>query len=103
MKDERRHVDFLQVLGKVRLGKVLDAIEDGFMSGQNSLQPERVAQPLRDLGLWPVRAVERGAQVFEELRAVGEHPGANLVERLHRQAAGIRFRLQHPRWDRAYE
>jgi len=37
------------------------------------LQPERVPRALRDLGAWPVGAAEWSAEIFEELRAVGEH------------------------------
>lgn len=48
-----------------------------------------------------VGAVERRAEILEELRAVGEDAGADPVERLHRQAAGIGGRLQHQRRHRA--
>ena len=41
------------------------------------------------------------AEILEELRAVGEDAGADLVERFHRQAAGIGGRLQHQRRHRA--
>ena len=40
-------------------------------------------------------------QILEELRAIGGDAGADLVEHLDRQAAGIGRRLQHQRRDRA--
>ena len=101
VQDQRRHVELLEILGEIRLGERLDAVEDGLDVRQHPLQPERVPQSLRDLGARPVGAVERRAQILEELRAVGEHAGAELVERLHRQAAGIGGRLQHQRRHRA--
>ena len=101
VQDQRRHVELLEVLGEVRLGERLDAVVDGLEAGQHPLQPERIAQTLRDLGARPVGAVERRAEILEELRAVGEDAGADLVEHLDRQAAGIGGRLQHQRRHRA--
>src|SRR5437899_8196782 len=95
MKDESRYVELLEIFGEVRFGEGLDAVEGGLVSGQHPLEPERIAQALRDLRAWPVGAVERCAEILEELRAVVEDASADLVERLHRQAAGIGGRLQH--------
>jgi hypothetical protein len=64
---------------------------------------KRVAQALRNLRTRPVCAIELGAQVFEKLRTVGLHGGANLIERRHRQATGVRIALDHDRWNRADE
>jgi hypothetical protein len=58
---------------------------------------------LRDLGVWSVGAVEGRAEILEELRAVGEHAGADLIERVDRQPDGIGGRLQHQRRHRADE
>ncbi len=52
---------------------------------------------------WSHAYVERHGEILEELRAVGPHAGTDLVERLHRQAAGIGGRLQHQRRYRADE
>ena len=101
MDDQRRHVELLEILGEVGLGEGLDAVVDALEAGLHPLQPEGVAQALRDLRARPVGAVERGAEVLEELRAVGQDGGADLVEDLDRQAAGIGGRLQHQRRDRA--
>jgi hypothetical protein len=56
--DQGRYVDHLQVLGEVGLGEGLDAIELVLDPAHPRLQPEGVAQALRDLGPRPVRAVE---------------------------------------------
>ena len=40
VKDQRRYGDFLQVLGKIRLGKCLDAEVAGWQAGHHSLEPE---------------------------------------------------------------
>jgi hypothetical protein len=52
---------------------------------------------LRDLGARPVGAIERRAEILEELRSVGEDSGTELVEHPDRQAAGIGARFQHQR------
>src|ERR1700720_2136571 len=101
VQDERRHVHLLEVLGEIRLGERLDAVKDAFESALHSLEPKRVSQALGDLRTWPVGAVERHAEILEELRAVGKDTGADTVECLDRQASGIRVRLEHQRWNRA--
>src|SRR5712692_3738821 len=103
MKDQGRHIELLEIFRKIGLRKSLDAIEDGLMSSKHSLQPERIPQSLRNLGIRPVGAIERRAKIFEKLRTVGQHGSPELVERLKRQAAWICGRLQHQRWYRADE
>src|SRR5258708_4752625 len=103
VEDERRHVELLEIFGEVRLRERLDAIVDGFVSSQHSLKPERIPQALRDLGARPVGTVERSAEVFEKLCAIGEDCCTNLVEGIHRQATGIGWGLQHQRRHRADE
>ena len=93
MEDEGWYVEFLKIVGEVGFGESLDAIEHGFVSSQHPLEPERVAQALRDLGAGPVGAVKRRAQILEELRAVSEDGSTDLVECIHRQAAGAISRL----------
>ena len=61
-------------------------------------EPKRVAQTCETLAPALFGAVERRAEILEELRAIGEDACANLVERIHRQAAGVGVRLQHQRW-----
>jgi hypothetical protein len=101
MDDEGRNVEPLQVLGKVGLREGLDAVEDGAETGQHPLEPERVAKALRDLGARPVGTVEWFAQILEELRAVGQDAGADTIEHVDRQAAGVGLRLEHNRRYRA--
>src|SRR5216684_1825868 len=50
---------------------------------------------LRHLGARPVGAVERRAEILEELGAVGEDIPADLVERIDRQAARIGRSFEH--------
>src|SRR5438132_14067726 len=50
MKDERRHIELLEVFGEVRLGEGLDAVEDRLEAGLHCLEPKPVAQPLGDRG-----------------------------------------------------
>ena len=60
------------------------------------LPPPVFDHGLRHLRAWPVEAVERTAREFEiELRAVGGELGAQAVEHLDRQAAGIGRALDH--------
>ena len=55
------------------------------------------AHALGDLRALAVVAVERQAEVLEELRAVGLHAGAQLIEDLDRQCRRIGRRLEHQR------
>ena len=93
--------DPLEVLGEIRLGEGLDAVEHALEAGPHPLEPERVAQARRDLGARPVGPVERPGQVLEKLGAVREDAGADLIEGLHRQAARVGDGLQHDRRHRA--
>src|SRR5665647_3953225 len=95
MHDQCRHVEFLEIFREVRLGKGLDAIDHSFEPGLHPLEPERIPQALRDLGALPVGAVKRRGKVLEELRAVGEYAGTDLVKRRNRQAAGIGSCFHH--------
>ncbi len=97
--DERGHVELPEVLRVVRFGKNLDAVERPLEPGHHALQPEEIPQALRHLRAGTVGPVEGRAQVLEELRAVREHAGADLVERLPGQAEGIGSRLEHQRRD----
>src|SRR2546425_6773732 len=103
VKDERWHVELLEAFGEICLREGLDAVEGGFVSSQHPLEPERIAQALRAFGAWPVGAVEGRAEILEKLRAIREDAGANLVERAHRQPAGIGGGLWDPRGHRADE
>ena len=82
--DECWHVELLQVFSEIGLGEGLDAVEDVFETRQHSLEPERVSQALRDLGARPVGAIERRGEILEELRAIPEHAGADIVENINR-------------------
>src|SRR5260370_16561576 len=89
VKDQGRHVELLEILGKIGLREGLDAVENGLMTAQHPLEPERVPQSLRDFGARTVGAVEWRAEFFEELRAIGQHAGPKLIEYLERQADRI--------------
>jgi hypothetical protein len=54
VKDQRRHVEFLEVFSEIHLGECLDAVEGVLVTGLHSLEPERVDHALRDLGAEPV-------------------------------------------------
>ena len=97
MHDQGRHVDLLQVLREVRLGEGLDAVDDPFEARLHPLHPERIAQPLRHLRAGTIGAVERPAQILEELRAVRQNAGADPIEHFHWQAPGVCGCLQHDR------
>ena len=87
--DQGGHIKLLEIFGKVGLGESLDAVEDAFETSLHALEPERVPQALGDLGARPVGAIEWYGEIFEELGAVGEDIGADLVKGFHGQAAGI--------------
>src|SRR2546430_13250502 len=63
--DERRHIDFLQILRKIRFGEQLNTIVDRLVTSLHALQPEGIAQALRHLRIRSVHAVERRAEIFE--------------------------------------
>src|SRR5437867_8844538 len=75
--DEGWHVEPPEIFGEVRLREGLDAIEGSVETGLHPLEPERVPKALRNLGARPVGAVERRAEVLEELGTVGKDTGAD--------------------------
>src|SRR5207249_4189194 len=103
VENQRGHIDLLQILREVGFRESLDALIDGLVSCHHPLEPERIAQALRDLGARPVGPVKGYGEVLEELGAISLHAGTDLVEHLHWQAARIRGRLRHQRRRRADE
>src|ERR1022692_1786561 len=101
--DQGRDVDLLEVFGEVGLGEGLDAVVRALHADAHAHQPERVAQALGHGVAGPVGAVEGRAEVLVELGPVGGEAGAEAVEHLDRQAAGVSAGLQHQRRDRAQE
>ena len=101
--DQGWHVELLEIIGEVRLGKRLDAVELVLEPALHALQPERVADALADLRSRPVGTVEFRRKVLEELRTVSSNTGADAVEHLYRRAAGIGVRLEHQRRHRAQQ
>src|SRR5690606_24836013 len=69
-------------------------------AADHTLEPERIAEPLRDLGALAVGAVKGRAQVLQELRPVGLSGCAELVEHLYRRTNRIVLGLQHEWRDR---
>jgi hypothetical protein len=82
MHDESRDIELLEISREVRLRKGLDTIDHCIETGLHPLQPERIPQALRNLGILPVGSVERCGEILEELRTIGEDSGTDLVERL---------------------
>src|SRR5262249_28921943 len=99
VQDERRHVELPEIRSEISLRERLDAEVGAGKAGHHPLAPERLTNALGDIRAGPVVAVEGHAEVLPELRAVGDDVGAQLVEHLDRQAAGIGGRLQHDRRD----
>src|SRR6202521_3932644 len=95
VKNQGRYVELFEIFREVRFGEGFDTIESSFVPGHHPLKPERVPQALRDLGARPVGAIERRTEILKKLRAVVADSSADLVERVHRQSAGIGGRLQH--------
>ena len=59
VESERRHIKLLEIFCEIRFGESFNAVGDGFVSGQHPLEPERIAQTLRNLGARPVGTIER--------------------------------------------
>ena len=75
-------VDLLEIFSEVGLGKCLDTKIGGGKTGHHPLEPERVAQALRNLGVRSVGPIEGRGEILEKLRTVGEDTGADLIERV---------------------
>jgi hypothetical protein len=83
------------------LRKSLDAEIRGRQPGHHALAPKGVLHAFRHFRVRPVVAVEWHADVQEELRTIGLHARAQLVEHRDGQARRISRGLQHQRWDSA--
>src|SRR4051812_43250133 len=59
--EERRDVYLFEILREIRLREGLDAIERALQSHLHALEPELIAQTLRDLRAGAIRAVKRSA------------------------------------------
>src|ERR1035441_2522093 len=103
MDDQSWHVELLEVLREVRLGKRLDAVELILETALHGPKPEGVPDALADFSARSVGAEERRGEILEELRSVGGDAGADVIKLLERQAAGIGVRLEHQRRDRAHQ
>src|ERR1039457_3979455 len=93
--DQGWHVELLEVLREVRLGKRLDAVELVLETALHGPKPEGVPNALADFSARSVGAKERHGEILEELRAVGGDAGADGIELLERQAGGVGGRLEH--------
>src|SRR5262245_11697656 len=88
MHDERRHVDDLQVFGKVRLREGPNSVVVRLRAAHHALAPPVVDDGLGYLRARPVVAVEGAAREFPiEMRAVGGELLPEAIEYLDRQAA----------------
>src|SRR5260370_1675699 len=95
MENQCRNINLLEIVTEVGLRERFDAVIVSFDSAGHSLQPEMLPNAFRDLRAWTVVAIERKGKVLVELRLVRRDPGADAVERFHRQAPRIRSRF-HP-------
>src|SRR5258707_15826402 len=95
LQDERRYVELLQVLGLICFRERLDAVVRTLDGGLHSLEPERVPNALRNLGVRLVVAVEQHAQILQTLKAIRHDAGANLVKNSDWKAYGVDVCLQH--------
>src|SRR3981081_3286029 len=100
MQDQGWHVDLLELVGEVCLGKRVDAVVCSNNRYLHSLQPECVPNTLRNLRIGFVVSVKGDSKVLKELRAVRSHASANLVEGRQRKAARIFLGFQHKWRDR---
>src|SRR5260370_33000796 len=95
MENQCRNINLLEIVPEVGLREGLDAVVVSFDSTHHSLQPPMLPNAFRNLRAWTVVAIERKGNVLVELRPVSSDPGADAIERFHRQAARIRSRFQH--------
>src|SRR5213080_3947533 len=103
MKDEGWHIELLKVVGKIRLRESLDAVVVGLHSSHHALQPPVLPDAFRNLGAWPIVAVERERYVPIKLRPIRHKLSSQVVEDRDRQANRILVRLHHERRHRADE
>src|ERR1039457_1957996 len=101
--DQGWHVELLEVLREVRLGKRLDAVELVLETALHGPKPECVSNALADFCARSVGAEERHGEILVELRAVGGDARADGIKLLDREAAGIGVRLEHQRRHRAHQ
>src|SRR5216684_5436355 len=95
MENQCRNINLLEIVTEVGLRERLDAVIVSFDSAHHSLQPPMLPNAFRSLRAWTVVAIERKGKVLVELRLILRNPGADAVERFHRQAARIRSRFHH--------
>ncbi len=101
MHHQRPDRDRLQIVGKVRLRKRLDAERVREHAALHLLPPPVAADALLHLGAVAIVAEEGQGEVPEELRAVGSGLPANVVEYVDRHAVGVAVGADHDRRDRA--
>src|SRR5437870_6078841 len=89
VKDEGRQIELLEVFSEIRLRKSLDAIVMGLCASHHALQPPALADPFRNLGAWPVVAVERKRKVLVKLRPICHKLSSQIVE--HREGQTTRI------------
>src|ERR1022692_2824057 len=97
------HVELLEVLREVRLGKRPDAVELVLETALHGPKPECVPNALADLRARSVGAEERRGEILEELRAVGGDAGADGIKLLERQAGRIGMHLEDQWRHRAHQ
>ena len=97
VNDEDRHINFLEVFGRIGLGKDLHAEVGGMKARGQALAQERFTHTLRDLRSRQIIPIKGEGDVLEELRPIREESLADSVESLHGQPTWIASRFQHQR------
>lgn len=98
MQHQDRNINPLQVLGKIRLGKILDAVVGGFEARIHSLLPPAPDLALALVRVGPVES-EKGTSrhIQEELAAVLVHGLPERVEDGLVRALRVSLGLEHER------
>lgn len=99
LNNQQWHLDLLEVLGLIRLRKCLDAIVSTDDRGLHAKPPERFADTFRNLRTRLIVAIERKAQIPEELGTVVHDSAPDIVENRKRKSTWILVGLQHQGWD----
>src|SRR5579872_4370675 len=70
MHDQCRHIELLEIIVEVGLGKCLDTFVEVLEAAPHTPQPELIQHPLRDFCPRTIGAIEGDGEVLPELRGV---------------------------------
>lgn len=103
MENQGGNVYLFEVLGLIRLREGLYAIVGSNDRRLHPLIEKRIAHAFRGLRVWLVVAIEREAQIPEELCTVAGNTRSNVVEHRNWQPSRIFVALDHDRRNRPDE